>query len=257
MGGEDQVHPKPDLPGNGQKPRNWVEVLTGNRDTANGWSLVYSPLLVNTHVVQITPEESEEASAVWRNSLIGFVAGAKPRFREMEGYVKVRWMRIGAPTVHMLQEGMFLFDFCDEDRNKVLEQNWAFRGQPLILRPWTPDVDINKLEVEKVPVWVQLPRLPLSCWTSRILGEIVSCIELPLATDMLTAKRGWLNYARVLVEMKVSSKLIYEVPVDVAGKSFKQEIVYEWLPLKCGRCTLMGHDTFSCKKPEQQVWVDC
>lgn len=56
-----------------------------------------------------------------------------------------------------------MFDFDDaKEKNVVLERVWTYWGKPLILKPWTPKLDIQNLDVEKVPVWVQFPGLPLS-----------------------------------------------------------------------------------------------
>lgn len=171
--------------------------------------------------------------------------GAKPRFREMEGFAANRWRAIGLPTVHILREGIFLFDFTDvESRNRILENNWTFRGQPLILKPWTPDLDLQKMDVEKVPVWIQFHHLPLSCWTPKVLGKIASRIGKPLATDKLTANRDRLAYARVLVEMEIKDNLKYEIPVNDMGTKFLQEVIYEWRPVRCKRCKQLGHSVY-------------
>lgn len=81
----------------------------------------------------------------------------------MQSYVNTKWKGVGVPTVHLLQRGVFLFDFNDsEEKNAVLERNWTYWGNPIILKPWSPQIDLQKLEIEKVPVWVQFPGLPLS-----------------------------------------------------------------------------------------------
>ena len=96
-----------------------------------------------------------------------------------ERFAFSRWKGIDIPAVYLLREGVFLFDFTDlESRNKILENNWTFRGYPLVLKPWSPDLDL-----QKVPIWIQFPNLPLSYWSSKVLGKIASRIGKPLATD--------------------------------------------------------------------------
>lgn len=41
---QERLDPDPGTSNPNQK-RNWVEVLVGNRDTTNGWTLHYSPLM--------------------------------------------------------------------------------------------------------------------------------------------------------------------------------------------------------------------
>lgn len=68
-------------------------------------------------------------------------------------------------------------------------------------------MNLQKLEVEKVPVWVKFPEFPLEYWTPKALGKVASYIGVPLATDRLTACRDRLAFARVLIDVKISMSL--------------------------------------------------
>lgn len=152
----------------------------------------------------------------------------------MPSYVNTRWKGLGIPTVHMLQRGVFIFYFDDPDeKNIVLERNRSYLGNPLILKPWSPQIDLQNLDVEKVLVWVQFLGLPLSFWTPQILGKIASYLGKPLATDKLTGRRDRLAFARVLIDIKVTDELEYDVPVTEEEVNFLQEVVYEWLLVRC------------------------
>lgn len=183
--------------------------------------------------------------------------GLKPGFREMEAYELNRWKGLGLPTTHLLQQGVVLYDFPDlESRDRMLGGNWTLRGHPLILRPWVPGMNYQRMDVEKVPVWVQFLGLPLECWTPKQLGKIASFIGVPLATDRLTACRDRLAFARVLIDMKITDKLIWEVHVMTEGGMIEQQVVYEWRPVRCGRCKQLGHPTYNCLLPPRQAWVE-
>lgn len=84
------------------KPKSWAELVRDNRDTGNGWTLTYTPPNEKLNAVVITAEEKEEGVKVWKNTLVGFVAGAKPGFREMQSFVNTRWKGLGVPAVHLL-----------------------------------------------------------------------------------------------------------------------------------------------------------
>lgn len=137
----------------------------------------------------------------------------------------------------------------------IMEQNWTFRGRPLILKPWSPQLDLQKLDVQKIPVWVQFPDPPLSCWTQKIIGKIASFLGVHLATGKLTYDKARIAYARVLIEMQVGDELIYEIPVKDEGGKFIQHVHYEWKPLRCTRCKQLGHNKDGCMLPEKLVWV--
>lgn len=79
----------------------------------------------------------------------------------------------------------------------VLERRWTFYGLPMVLRPWSDSMNLDKLDVTRVPVWIRLPNLPLKLWSPEVLEKIASYIGRLVATDRLTATKLRLEYARV------------------------------------------------------------
>lgn len=75
----------------------------------------------------------------------------------------------------------------------------------MIINEWMPEFNPDNLDISTLPVWVHLPNLHYSLWSSTSTGKIASYLGKPLATDRLTAVRDRLSYSRVLVEMKISS----------------------------------------------------
>lgn len=89
---------------------------------------------------------------------------------------------------------------------------------------------------------MKLPDLPLNYWGAETLSKIASRLGKPLFADACTAKQKRLSYARVLVEMNITQNLPKEVEiVDPAGRTFVQNIKYDWKPLFCKKCTRFGH----------------
>lgn len=126
-------------------------------------------------------DEWDQGSKVWDKALVGYVIGLKPCFFEVAGYVKARWKAVVSPK--SLRRGVFIFEFASEhDMKQILEGKWTFRGRPFVLQPWIPDFVPDKLEVTKVPVWVQFPKLHLSLWNPMALGRLASHLGTPLAT---------------------------------------------------------------------------
>ncbi|XP_020271184.1 uncharacterized protein LOC109846370 [Asparagus officinalis] len=142
--------------------------------------------------------------------------------------------------------------------NEVLYKGpWFFGSRPMLLKPWTIDMETNKSDECLYPLWIQLPALRLNLWNSKSISKIASIIGKPITTDMLTANKQRLTYARVLVEVKVSSPLPDHITIQWPnGKTYNQKVLYEFKPRWCGICKFVGHDTnFYKKKRNIQKWI--
>ncbi|XP_020245418.1 uncharacterized protein LOC109823554 [Asparagus officinalis] len=128
-----------------------------------------------------------------------------------------------------------------------------------MLKPWSIDTDIEKFQDFSYPMWVQFPRLKLNLWSSTRISKIASLIGKPITTDKLTATRQRLSYARVLVEVKLPFKEPLPDSLKIEGpdgKSYMQQVLYEFKPKWCSTCCMVGHDTEQCRKNKtKKVWV--
>ncbi|GKV45242.1 hypothetical protein SLEP1_g52351 [Rubroshorea leprosula] len=214
-----------------QKPlRSWASVVEGNRDISKGWDLQYIKPQDPTGAMVITEDEWVKGSKIWENALV--------------------------PKAFMLRNGVFLFDFGNGDaKQAVLERRWTFNGHPLILNQWTPNFDPDNLDISKIPVWIQFPELYLSLWNLESLGKLASYVGVPIATDALTAKRQRVAYARMLVKMEIMDTLPHVVPIIGPKGVFQQPVVFEWEPVRCGKCRNLGHEERNCTTKEKKVWV--
>ncbi|GAA0171467.1 hypothetical protein LIER_41165 [Lithospermum erythrorhizon] len=133
----------------------------------------------------------------------------------MEGFVKARWAELGAVRVHLMGKGLFVFQMeSEEARQGALERGpWSFSRRPLILKPWSLGMALEKTDVDNLPVWVQYPHLPIDLWTPEALSRISSQLGKPLFADRNTSEQRRLGYARVCVEVKVESTLFEEIPI--------------------------------------------
>lgn len=91
----------------------------------------------------------------------------------------------------------------------MLSKNWIFYHKSQIsLKAWEPDLDVDNVDFESTPVWIQLPKLPWRFWTPKGLSKLASYVGLPIARDKLTTKRARLSYARMLVEVNIRGKFL-------------------------------------------------
>lgn len=98
----------------------------------------------------------------------------------------------------------------------------------MILKPWSFDGSLEKQELDSTPVWIQFPELPPRLWSSNNLSKLASFFGRPLATDRLTGQRTRMEFARVLVDVKVGATLPEEVPIKGhGGIELNQKVLYE------------------------------
>ncbi|XP_074290946.1 uncharacterized protein LOC141617678 [Silene latifolia] len=108
--------------------------------------------------------------------------------------------------------------------------------------------------VAKVPVWILFPGLDPYLWSEIVLSKIASKIGKPLFADPATTNKEKLSFARVLVEIDVSSEFVDTVVINTPFLGqISQKVVYEWVPFYCTGCGKMGHKIATCKwnKPSE------
>ena len=71
---------------------------------------------------------------------------------------------------------------------------------------WSPVFHVNR-EPSVVPVWFQLPKLPIHYFTKECLFQIVSCLGKPLFVDVATALGVCPSVARICVEIDLLQDL--------------------------------------------------
>nr|XP_016462019.1 PREDICTED: uncharacterized protein LOC107785271 [Nicotiana tabacum] len=125
----------------------------------------------------------------------------------------------------------------------------------MILKPWIANFDFTKEFLQDIPMWVVLPNLPMTCWGGKSLSRIASAIGKPLYADECTSKQKKLSYARMLIEINVTTPLPTSVLVwEPDGRQFEQSIEYDWKPEFCEVCLKIGH-YYKQKEVENQTFM--
>ncbi|GJR83087.1 hypothetical protein Tco_0153872 [Tanacetum coccineum] len=152
---------------------------------------------------------------------------------------------------------------------QVLEWGpWMIHNTPLILKKWTLNLPLTKDKVTKVPVWVNMHKVPLVAYSEDGLSLIASHIGKPLMMDAFTysmCEESWgrIGFAHALVEICSDSELKREVIMVVHnedGIGYTKEVIkveHEWQPLRCADCKIFVHPNDMCpkivRKPETLV----
>lgn len=181
--------------------------------------------------------------------MVGYIPGLQPKFKDMTNFVNGRWKGIQVRRVHMRNFGVFLYvSQSKEKMEEVLQNRWFFQGQPLILQPWRPEMDLEDMSIDSVPVWVKFHNLHFSFWRPQALRKVASYLGTPIKTDKLTTVRGKIDYARMLIDVKIADILPGYIPIKTPYGMYKQIVEFEWKPIKCSLCGKIGHTKEECKK---------
>jgi len=224
----------------------WVNLFRDNRNLGKG--IMLEEMEVEGDLVMLEEEDVDVVEEAWGFCLVGLFAGKFP------GWAAVSKLREGWKvkcTQWRHRSGWLVFKFhSDEDRLRVLNGGPYFAyGSNLMLKILPSCFRFEGEVVSSVPIWVQLPGLPLDCWNARALSKIVSRVGKPITTDKMTLTKERLSFARVLVEVDVSSDIVSEVEIRLpTGEVYHQLVIAEFTPKFCKRCKSFGHVEGTCGK---------
>ncbi|XP_074277152.1 uncharacterized protein LOC141600800 [Silene latifolia] len=180
-----------------------------------------------------------------------YILGANPPWALVEDYIYTVWGRFGVERVSFLDNGVFLVRFTkNEDRDALLQSGYyLYDNKPIVIKPWTVDMELVKAKVDVVPVWVKLFNVPLKFWGS-CLPAIAGLVGKFVKKDQDTHEKVRLSYARVMVELAMDQPLPAKVKfLDESGNLVFVPVEYEWKPISCTSCNGIGHNATQCKRP--------
>lgn len=115
-------------------------------------------------------------------------------------------------------------------------------------------MELSRDDLQVLDTWIQLPGLNVKYWAPPSLSIIVSQIGNPKMIDRVTAARDRMEYARVLMEVKINPQLpVFVTFENQFGVDVIQQIFYEWKPVFCNHCSMFGHDKETCRKKGKLV----
>uniref|UniRef100_A0A803PUM5 DUF4283 domain-containing protein n=1 Tax=Cannabis sativa TaxID=3483 RepID=A0A803PUM5_CANSA len=233
--------------------KNW-ESFTRDKNITRDQKLLYTEPQIRDgiKIAQVDLEEVQEQEENWKSAIFCKVLGANPPATVFEGFIRRVWGHLGVQQVAKMNRGLIMVRFNDEaTRDQAVEAGVIqFDRKPVIIQPWSADLKSINL-VHSVPIWIRLHDLGLQYWGNKSLSALVSTIGKPIMVDQHTKDRTRIQFARVLVEMKIMDAppkfILY---IDEFGQLQDQPIEYEWLPAKCASCSKFGHTKASCRAEE-------
>ena len=108
-------------------------------------------------------------------------------------------------------------------------------------------MEMLNIQLTSLPIWVKFYNIPLEYWTNTCLGYIASAVWKPLHMDSLTENRTRLSFARICIEVDLSSKFPKTARLNLGnGKCTTIRIEYPWVPQNCSHCQVFGHKISHC-----------
>lgn len=168
----------------------------------------------------------------------------------MEGFIGRIWRDQGVDKVALIKKGIYVVRFrFMEKRDSIFAGNTPFFGsKPMIMKPWSAEVDICKENVRTLPMWVQL-FLDFKYWDMNCLVISVNPLGRLIKLDQATHRKDKLQYARLMIEVQIDQifpdELRFINEMDILTSV---TVHYEWKPIQCKICKGMGHEERQCTK---------
>ena len=126
---------------------------------------------------------------------------------------------------------------------------WCFDNQALLLTRWKSGMTAANVKFDSVPLWVQIWGAPFDMRSSRVAEEVGNRLGKVLEVE----KRRTNDSQNFFMRVKVAIPLDKEIRrgAFLAGSDGEKHWVhfkYEWLPVFCHHCGLLGHDLRYCAK---------
>ncbi|CAK8530596.1 unnamed protein product [Lathyrus sativus] len=170
--------------------RLWVDIIRGNRNPGNGLALEFiAPTIVNG-IAEVVIEEADTVKVVkfWETALIMYVIGGDLSMNMVKQFMIKQWNFVKLPDMYYNNEGYFVLRFhSHKERDDMLMKGpYTIWNMPMLLAEWKPNFYLKNDMMCTIPVWVQLPQLPLHLWEDMsVLGTLLMTDMSVLETKLL------------------------------------------------------------------------
>ncbi|GJT74838.1 putative reverse transcriptase domain-containing protein [Tanacetum coccineum] len=161
-----------------------------------------------------------------------YFVGKRVAFSVVENYVKNAWKKFGLVCVMMKSKGFFSFKFASiEGMNGVLENGlWFIRYAPIILKKWTPNVDLLKEDMNSFPIWVKFYDIPIVAFTADGLSVMDTKLGNPIMLNSYTSSMclqswGRMDYARALIDIRADRELKEDMIIAILNGKDDGEVL--------------------------------
>ena len=134
-------------------------------DPDDGTALEFFPVseINGVKCAKVELTDIEEEVNYWKNAVLCCVLGANPPVTVIKGFVKSIWNGYAINKVLLVKKGIYIVRFEDyQDALTVIQKGfYLFDQKPFIVKPWTPEMEINIEAITSLPIWVRFPQLDI------------------------------------------------------------------------------------------------
>jgi len=125
------------------------------------------------------------------------------------------------------------------------------------VKAWNESLSLDTSTLQSLPIWVQFPELDIKYWGVESISKLGSMLGIPIKMDRTTKEKTAIRYARVLIEMPLEGSFLKYIDfVNDWEVVARQKVHYEWKPILCSQCKMLGHEEQVCRKKNKvrQEW---
>lgn len=129
----------------------------------------FPPSMVGQKITVIPPASVVEVGAAhWKNCIVGYFVDKTLPFFAVKSMALKMWSKFGLQDVMSNGKGFLFFKFDVAGAYRQILENgpWHFGGRLVVLQQWYPQMELAKVGLTKVPLWVQIYNVPLEYWTA-------------------------------------------------------------------------------------------
>jgi hypothetical protein len=193
-------------------------------------------------------EEDDQVDLRW--CLVGrFLCDRTIHFNSMKVRMADLWKPVKGVTIKEATDNKFLFHFAHPlDMEAVLKGGpWTFDNNVLILEQVQLGMQIDRIPLFHVDMWVQIHDLPMGLMKETIGTKLANYIGAFVEYDKNNNTSFWRQFMRVRVRIDVRVPLKKDTKVmNKQGGWCTVKFKYEKLGIFCFVCGLMGHAENKC-----------
>ncbi|XP_028796151.1 uncharacterized protein LOC114751650 [Neltuma alba] len=180
----------------------------------------------------------------WRKAVIVKLLDRSIGYKALLTRLQSLWAKRGVITLINVGYGFYVVKLSNREDyfNALTGGPWMIYDHYLTVRPWEPNFRPTRASIDKVAVWVRMPKVPLEYYDEEALTFIGNRIGETIKVDLNTSCQLRGHYARICVLVDLTKQLMPGFSLD--NEDYHLE--YEGLHMLCTECGWYGHRSEVC-----------